>query len=727
MKFSVPNIVLLGICMAVMASLIILNIFYSDKSGIYNSSITTLSSKDSGLLLLEKSKSELLLAEIEYRSFLSTRQPRDREAFTRHLDNFITNLNGISALSPGYITNLEEQLQEKLDMALLISNLKHSADSLLNSVDSQTFRPVNESIVLNRPISSQVLEKYFENTTDTVRIVPLRRKRGFFKRVGELFGGNKSADSTQVIHNSNSTQGMERDSVLTEPSEKIRALSANITNYYQKLINSEIELRKRIDEKEKQSAEKSISMLQSMEKEASRLLNSLQSIHESNIVNAAGNLRKSGSQSNRLFYISFVIIGVVTALLIYSIYRAVKYEKELLAAKAKADEMALLKSRFLSNMSHEIRTPLTAIIGFTEYLQSTGINKDSPEYLGVIKIASEHLLSTVNDILDHSRLEAGKIILREEPFLLKTVVDETISLYTPAAKKKKLRLIAQRNFDNDLAISGDAFRLKQVLYNLLNNAVKFTQEGFVTLTVSVQQLKDGNALLQCSVADSGIGIPKERMNYIFEEFAQVADYDKRIRRSLSGTGLGLAICKKLVELQGGSITAESELKKGSVFRFSIPCKLSHPSLVPQMQDEDMPHAAEVLKGKKILVAEDSDFNIMLISLLLTRYQVDFHVAKDGEHALNLYNLNSYDLVLTDIHIPKLSGYQLAYAIRKDEDPQKNSIPIIALTASPVSDDFAMYYQAGISDIMTKPFKEAELKSRLVHYLKNEGASNGHAG
>jgi len=421
----------------------------------------------------------------------------------------------------------------------------------------------------------------------------------------------------------------------------------------------------------------------------------------------------------KFFWISLLIILFIVGVLVYNIYKMVNYENEILEAREKAVKLAQVKSRFLSNMSHEIRSPLTAIMGFTEIIDKIETDAEKKNFLHAIKTSSEHLLSTVNDVLDFSKLDAGKLKLESQPFFIKAAIEEvSFALSSTSAAKKGIRVNTIVNMPENLLVKGDLFRLKQILYNLLSNAIKFTEKGGVTINAVVAGKTNEKAIIRIAVADTGIGIANDQIKTVFEEFTQVSNNSatKDNRRSIKGTGLGLSICKMLVELQGGTIGVESKLNQGSVFTFTIPYELASEKFETEKEEKTMSILSPVLQGKKVLVIEDNDVNIMLLTMLLKKVGIQYEIAKDGELGLQMFKDNSYDIILTDINVPKLTGDEIAVFVRQYPEEKKRNIPIIGLTATIVQDDLDDYLAAGINQVLVKPFKQDDLYTTLEKFL-----------
>jgi CheY-like chemotaxis protein len=328
----------------------------------------------------------------------------------------------------------------------------------------------------------------------------------------------------------------------------------------------------------------------------------------------------------------------------------------------------------------------------------------------------------VNDILDFSKLDAGKLQLEAQPFNISEAIHEIAFAFSAVAAEKGILIKEEISLSEDLIVNGDRFRLKQILYNLTSNAIKFTNNGYVVITADSKFCSDKVVDIKIQVADSGIGIPSTHLKSIFEEFSQVKSTTKsnEQRRSITGTGLGLPICKMLLELQGGRIHVSSKVNEGTVFSIL----LSYPIQNNFLEAVEMPHVfvskkvKQLYAGKKALIIEDNEMNAMLLSLLLKKQQLKFDLARNGKLGWELFNENKYDIILTDINVPEMTGDQLAAAIRKAPD-DKSKMPVIALTASIIQDELEDYRKSGISDILLKPFKEADLNSLLQKHIYPE--------
>lgn len=401
-----------------------------------------------------------------------------------------------------------------------------------------------------------------------------------------------------------------------------------------------------------------------------------------------------------------------TFLIVRDISERKRREEELILAKKKAEAATEAKQQFLSVMSHEIRTPLYGIIGTSHLLMQEDPRADQLDYLKALEFSSNQLMSIVNDILDFSKIEATGIQFESIEFNLKELISGLIKIFSFKAIDKGIELSISYDAELPDIVTGDSMRLNQILTNLVGNALKFTERGHIGISVKKIQNSPGNTL-QFKISDSGIGIPKDKINSIFEFFTQA---DANISRRFGGTGLGLAITRKLVELQGGELSVESEEGVGSTFSFHLPFGVAE----VQQQNTIVKGTGRKqfsLAGIRVLLVEDNRINQMIAKKFLDRWECTTDIASDGFEALDKIVNKNYNIVLMDLQMPGLDGYETTRRIRKMEDDYFKKIPIVALTASAFNEVKEGVMAAGMTDILNKPFIPDELNQKIYYYTE----------
>jgi PAS domain S-box-containing protein len=384
----------------------------------------------------------------------------------------------------------------------------------------------------------------------------------------------------------------------------------------------------------------------------------------------------------------------------------------LITARQKAEEAAQSKQIFMSTMSHEIRTPLNEVIGITNLLLQGNPREDQMDFIKTLKFSGNHLLTLVNDVLDYNKMESGKIVFEQTQFNLGDFLDEIMRSYSFRSKAKHLNFEIKKADNVPSEVIGDPIRLNQILSNLLSNALKFTNKGSITVSLNQSERIGNQSIIEFAVTDTGIGIPRDKHSFVFDSFTQAS---ADTTRHFGGTGLGLAICKKLIELQGGTISLESEPDKGSTFRFAI--KLGIPEKSGKAQTTDVIENFSGLEGKRILVAEDNKINFFVANKFLVGWGIKVTHAENGQLALDELEKNDYDLILMDLHMPVMDGIEATRIIRNSDIPKIKNIPIVALTAAIMSESHDKIDDLKINDYVLKPFKPHDLFDRIKKHIR----------
>jgi len=385
-----------------------------------------------------------------------------------------------------------------------------------------------------------------------------------------------------------------------------------------------------------------------------------------------------------------------------------KAEESLIIAKEMAEAASIAKSQFLANMSHELRTPMNGIIGFSNLLETANLNEEQAEFNDMIKISAEHLLEIISDILDFSRIEAQKLKIDKKKFDFNETIVTCIKTIERQAKNKNLLMEYMASPKIDYKISGDQLRLKQIIINLLSNAIKFTSHGKISVKADQVSITGNIANLSICVSDTGIGIPNDKIEEIFEMFHQL---DNESTRRFSGSGLGLSIVKGLTELMNGKISVTSEMGKGSSFSVTIPFEIVNESQIAEKKEAEA--ASCMNKVLKILVAEDDEINLLLIKKILMKRGWNIKTAVNGIELLMLYEAEAFDAIVIDGQMPEMDGFEAAKIIRDKEKKSGSHTPIVALSAYALNKDREKFIKAGMDDYISKPMTNENILAETI--------------
>ncbi|WP_090256972.1 ATP-binding protein [Roseivirga pacifica] len=525
-------------------------------------------------------------------------------------------------------------------------------------------------------------------TPDADTLSAEEKKNGFFKR---LFGRKNKVNEEALVPDS-VDQGPTQSELLQR--EILAELEAAKTQSLKK--NSE--LRFEIHQLEQEAAvyqEQIVALIEQLE--------TIEIENSNENVRSVEALAKSTNQEIVVFSaLSSALLLITIISQLNYIARNRKYQRALSNAKVHAEELASTKEKFLANMSHEIRTPMNAIAGFTNQLLKTDMTAKQRDQLEVVKNSSDHLIHLLNDILDLSKLQANKVKLEEEIFDIKSVLFESMRIFEDKAEAKGIAL--KTEFETvPRYVTGDPHRLRQMMTNLISNAIKYTDHGSVTLHAKVERKDNNQMTMRIAVKDTGNGIPKAKQKRIFEEFEQAHTADQQ-----QGTGLGLAITNMLVRLHKGSILIDSEENKGTEMTLLIPYKLGRKNQKPEKE----PKAPKIeLSNLHILIADDEPFNLKLLEAVFSSHDVSLVLAHDGSQAYEQLANQHFDLAILDVKMPGLSGFEIVEKIRNEKGPNQ-SAPFIALTATISDQEKLQSKNSGFNSIMRKPFDEQELLATI---------------
>lgn len=588
--------------------------------------------------------------------------------------------------------------------------LSHEVDTL-ESLIAEKFNILNELLVIQDKYRVQTaLDKVIKNiekkdTTSNGKLLEETTKTELKPNIIQKIFGRKN--KTEVVDKT------EKQYSIEDINKEIDSIKKEEKNIETVLKNQELKLL--VQDKE-------------VSKRIKNLLNAIEAKELLSIAIHTEEAEKAMKETNTQIAIFCVLTALLLVIMAYIIINYVqnsaRYRKILKRAKAKAEDLAVTKERFLANMSHEIRTPMNAIAGFTEQIDKGPLTPEQKEQLTMVRKSIDHLLYLINDVLDFTKLQSGKLKLEAIGFRPNEFVKDVITFVQPLAREKQIEIKCDIKTDDKLILLGDPFRLRQILLNLISNSIKFTEKGTISVQLSQTMKSSHFTNIRLEITDSGIGMNKDQLKKVFREFEQA---EVSTSRNYGGTGLGLSIVSMLVKLHEGKIDIISSPNKGTTVSVEISYPLGTEAEIELYEKVEKESGSNLSlpEGLKILIVDDEEYNRKLLSAILKKYPVSYTEAVNGVEAIMEVKRNNYDLILMDARMPKMDGIEATKRIRKINGVSKNSIPIIALTAAVTEDNKKEYKFAGMNGCLAKPFKEKELLEEIkkVVELNNHTKTN----
>ncbi|WP_353721257.1 ATP-binding protein [Dyadobacter sp. 676] len=675
------------------------------KSQTIRENIQELRKDVNGYQKIDTCISLLYVAENNSRLFIITQDSTYLRLFTSQLQtvsNILTEFeteraNRSSALS-GLIESKRESNDEFIRMKILV-------DSLLALSVQRSEQDKQELSKQHRPA---IRVKKTSKVDSVVVADPRKKKRGLFKRLADAIINKRddevTKEKTKVI--------IQRDSLIM-PYLLAQELDLSRYDEYNRVKRQLNEAEQRLlflNGELFANLQLTLKGLKAAEEAKARQFRRLLLTETSD----------KFEEVNHLLWVGALVVLVMTVIIIRNVIKLYRNDVTILRYAALTTETAKQKGEFLAQVTHEIRTPLNAIIGFSQLMDTGRLDGQMKESVEAIQSSSRILLTLVNDLLDFSKLERGKLSLQYQPFNPVELINEVLALMSVLADEKDIRIVPELNIAREIYLLGDEFRIKQVMINLLSNAIKFTPaRGNVIVEASLDNADGQKKHLNIGVKDSGIGIAQEHLGEIFKDFSQI-DGPSVVKQ---GTGLGLAICKRIVELHGGKISVQSVLGKGSEFKVDIPMQVAEKVKVRPAGTRPPAISPVDFKGKKVLVADDTKLNLVLMSRLLEKHGLSYDLVGSGDDALELFEKQHYDLVITDIHMPGMDGAELTRQIRSNADLSRAMTPVVGFTGDLSDRDKDFYAGLGITGVLGKPFSEKEFLTVLGQAFNRPGTTS----
>jgi len=683
----------------ILASFVFITLITNSKSNIVKNNIQILQTGNDNYRRIDTCISVLYVAENNSRLFAVT-------ADSAYLDKYTRQMETVSSI----LTEFQEEKKKQtffsnlyLPQLLLNKQIKNEefihlrkmVDSLI--VFRMPEKTAETSIPEFKPYSFKKIRKIAK--TDSILIEPKKKNKKFWRRLVEAVS-NKNPDSSDVQKRAVKTITTIEDSLAWLQRKKDYAAINDLRQLdlaRSRLNKAELELLA-VNNHIFSNLQSALKALRNEE------VDNVETLRMSVLLQTSDKL----SELHQLSWGNIAVVLILTIIIIWNIFRLYRSEITIINYSNQAVDSAKKKGEFLSHISHEIRTPLNSIIGFSRQIEEDKLNEDLRMKIRAIKNSSDVLLMLVNEILDFSKFESGKIKLINHHFRPLVMLDNVIDMLSILAVNKEVSLSRQLELAPGLILNGDDFRLKQVVLNLLTNAIKFTPAGGKT-SIHAEYLKtdkNSTGIFKIVVKDSGIGIAQDDLKKIFEDFTQIETPSDVPRQT--GTGLGLPITKRIIDLFDGKIDVKSEVGKGSVFSVEIPLTSVESEKIVIDEPGEVFGIGSILKDKRILMVDDIKINLLLLSRIMDKNGVRYDLASDGEEAFKLFQSTSYDLIITDVQMPKMDGLELTKRVRNEVDRIKADVPVIGYTGSASLEERSKYLDYGMNDLLDKPFTENDL-------------------
>lgn len=659
--------------------------------------------------LIDRSIQQMYAADNHFRFYVLTHDSLQFAAYSEALQNTASYLDSIeSSFEDEDPVNLTGMLQDKTNRARIFFQIKNNIDSLLNlrrTWDTlKEVTPPSWPTAITAPATRQ--EVHIDTITVKTAATPAKRKK-LLGRLADAISNKKTAsDSTQQVQ-------VVKNTVTEDPiapaisSDLQRRQAAQIKKYYSKLLNDITNNHLQLDQKEYEMTASNYQLLKILMEDMNLLKEQAEAADKEKHRMLNADIGLQLQKLNRETFYGALLIVILAVMILYMIVKSYRTGNALKVARDQALSFSKLKGDFVASMSHEIRTPLSSVIGFSEQLSKTKLSQEQEEILDAVNHSANMLLSVVNNVLDFSKLEEQQLNLEKSTFSPRRVIQDIVKGLQVQASRKGILLETAFGEGKDIPVNGDVFRFRQVLFNLTGNAIKFTHEGSVRIQASVKPIAD-KLELDVKVTDTGIGIPKQHLPYIFDAFAQVSSGNAHPRET--GTGLGLTIVKRIIDLHGGKLSVQSTPGKGTTFHFTIPYERSEQSA--EITETATSEAVATVQSH-VLIVDDNNLNRRLLEMIMHKLDMPWLSAENGVEALQLLEQHHFDIVFTDIQMPVMDGLTLARRIRQMEDKERAGIPIVAITGNVLKEDLEMYLEAGINSYILKPFKEQDVLQKIL--------------